>query len=176
MSKFEISESMINVDDCSDECFTNPIRVAFLNDEEYEFLLEGYADDHCKEDFKKAINSFINLDKNVLYDVSEYVYQYYQEKIMITSLEDENYIKIDKPQDVWEFVQFGHEHEVSRRDYDSRIYISLECNCDWEPEHGLQLVFKNGCYINKLGPYDGHLANSDAFGDESLEDVIYKKI
>lgn len=64
---------------------------------------------------------------------------------------------------------------VTRRPYgDKRIYISLECGCDWEREHGLQIVFKEGQYVNKLGPYDGHLTNSDAFADDALEDIVYK--
>jgi hypothetical protein len=64
---------------------------------------------------------------------------------------------------------------VARRAYgDKGIYVSVECGCDWEVEHGLQLVFKNGLKVNKLGGYDGHLTNSDAFADESLEDVVYR--
>ncbi|HEY7328274.1 MAG TPA: hypothetical protein VH592_11565 [Gemmataceae bacterium] len=63
---------------------------------------------------------------------------------------------------------------VSRRAYgDKGIYISVECGCEWEQEHGLQLVLRNGLKVNKLGGYDGHLTNSDAFDDESLEHVIY---
>lgn len=62
-----------------------------------------------------------------------------------------------------------------RRTYrDKGIYISLECNCDWEEEHGLQIVFKNGLNVNKIGPYDGHLTNSDADADDSLEAVVYR--
>ncbi len=174
MFKCEMSVGTINVDDSSDECFTAPIRVAFLDNEEYEFLLEDYIDDSSKEDFHKAINNFINLDKSVLNDVSEFVYQYYLKTLKYLSPEDDWYIEIEKPKNVWQFVQFGCEPVVSRRDEDNRIYISFACNCDWEREHGLQLVFKDGSYINKLGGYDGHLTNSDAFGDESLEDVIYK--
>ncbi|RDH43718.1 hypothetical protein B9G39_09845 [Zooshikella ganghwensis] len=57
---------------------------------------------------------------------------------------------------------------------DKAIYISLSCECDWEEEHGLLLVFKEGRYINKLGGYDGHLTNSDAYGDKNLEKVVYR--
>ncbi|WP_407939254.1 DUF6985 domain-containing protein [Microbulbifer thermotolerans] len=47
---------------------------------------------------------------------------------------------------------------VLRRPYgDKLVYISLECSCDWEREHGLQIVFKQGLYVNKIGPLDGIL-------------------
>jgi hypothetical protein len=42
-----------------------------------------------------------------------------------------------------------------------------------EPEHGLQVVFQNGLRVNKVGPYDGHLTNSDAYGDDNLEQAVY---
>jgi hypothetical protein len=64
---------------------------------------------------------------------------------------------------------------VSRRAYgDKGVYVSIECNCDWEPEHGLQIVLKNGSEVTKVGPYDGHLTNSDAYADSTLEGVVYK--
>jgi hypothetical protein len=63
---------------------------------------------------------------------------------------------------------------VRRRPYaDKGIYISVECGCEWEQEHGLQIVLKSGLKVNKLGGYDGHFTNSDAFDDEGLEHVIY---
>jgi hypothetical protein len=81
---------------------------------------------------------------------------------------------IDSPRDVWKHVKFGDEPIVTRRAYgDHGVYVSLECNCDWEIEHGLQIVFKNGLKVNKIGPYDGHLTNSDAYARNDLEDAIY---
>ncbi|WP_218186356.1 DUF6985 domain-containing protein [Terasakiispira papahanaumokuakeensis] len=174
MLKFELSVGTISIDDRYDECFTDPIKVAFLDDKECEFLIENYKDDKVKEDFQKAINNFINLDKSVLYGVSGLVYQYYLKTLKYLSPEDDGYVEIERPQDVWQFVRFGCEPAVSRRDDDNTIYISLVCSCDWEREHGLQLVFKDGRYVNKLGGYDGHLTHSDAFDDESLEGVIYR--
>jgi len=37
------------------------------------------------------------------------------------------------------------------------VYFSIEGNCDWEEEHGLQLVFRDGTEVTKVGQYDGHL-------------------
>ncbi len=81
---------------------------------------------------------------------------------------------IKSADELWQHVQLGSEPMVTRRPYgDEGIYISVECGCDWEEEHGLQLVLKNGLKINKLGGYDGHLTNSDAFDNERLEHVVY---
>jgi hypothetical protein len=90
-------------------------------------------------------------------------------------IDDEEYIQIDSPQDVWRHIQLGTQAIVSRRAYgDKKIYISLACECDWEPEHGLQIVFKEGLRINKVGQCNGHLTNSDAYDQAALENVVYK--
>ena len=87
---------------------------------------------------------------------------------------DEGYTVIESPSDVWAHVRLGCEPMVVRRaSGDKGIYVSVECNCDWEIEHGLQIVFKNGLRVNKIGPYDGHLTLSDAYNNESLDNVIY---
>ncbi|WP_424556342.1 DUF6985 domain-containing protein [Streptacidiphilus pinicola] len=44
----------------------------------------------------------------------------------------------------------------------SKVQI-LECECAWEPEHGLQIVFRRGCSVSKVGPFDSHLTNVSAF-------------
>lgn len=59
----------------------------------------------------------------------------------------------------------------------AHAHVKLSLNsfsCDWETEHGLQIVFKQGLKINKLGPFDGHLTNSDAYADKKLENVVYR--
>ncbi|MFA1544590.1 DUF6985 domain-containing protein, partial [Actinomadura monticuli] len=50
---------------------------------------------------------------------------------------------------------------------------SLECECDWEQEHGLQMVFRDVRTVTKIGPCDGHLTNSAAWGDDSLDGIVY---
>jgi hypothetical protein len=49
----------------------------------------------------------------------------------------------------------------------------LECECDWEPEHGLQIVFRDGREVTKVGPYDGHLTNSAAYANDDLDGIVY---
>jgi hypothetical protein len=43
---------------------------------------------------------------------------------------------------------------------DNDFYASYECNCDWEGEHGLCIVLKNGLAITRVGKFDGHLTNT----------------
>jgi hypothetical protein len=54
-----------------------------------------------------------------------------------------------------------------------QAHVSVECECDWEPEHGLQIVVRDGAAVTKVGPFDGHLTNAAAYANDALHDVIY---
>lgn len=86
--------------------------------------------------------------------------------------------EVDYPQilnlcDIWDNVVIGADAMISFRAGDNCMYISLECECSWEEEHGLQIVIKDGVKIVKVGPFDGHLTNADAFNNAKLERVVY---
>ena len=154
--------------------YSQPVAVPILDGQQCEIILEGYDEDGHKEDFHTAIANFLAGSPDVLREADEHLFLYYKD-FEDFWLED-GYPPINSADKLWQHVQFGFNPVVTRRPYgDKRIYISIECNCDWEPEHGLQIVLKNGLKVNKLGAYNGHLTNSDAYADASLEHVIYRQ-
>jgi hypothetical protein len=161
-------------DDQFDSYHSHPLPVAALGGKLCRIILENYDDDHARDDIHGAVKNFLSIDQSALQEVEPHIFQYYMDCNSDFSPEDEDYLIIDSPRDVWKHVKFGEEPIVTRRAYGDRgVYVSLECNCDWEIEHGLQIVFKNGHRVNKVGPYDGHLTNSDAYDRDDLENVIY---
>ena len=154
-----------------------PIPVPMFGGQPCWFMLEDYGDDPNTEEFHAAIANFLAADNFALKAAEPQIYHYYQDFTdHVWEPDDEERITIDSPADVWAHIQLGSEIYVSRRDEDKGIYFSLECNCDWEEEHGLQIVFKNGTAVNKVGSFDGHLTNSDAYADDSLENVVYRPL
>lgn len=142
-----------------------------------QFVFDGYLDDPRKIDYQRALQNLLELDSSALTAVAPYVAQYCNEISNLCGDEELPQISIEQPSDVWRYVQFGSELHVSRRakgDEEDGIYFSLECNCDWKPEHGLVLVVRDGLAFTKAGPYDGHLTNSDAYADPKLKHVIFK--
>ena len=155
--------------------YSQPLVIPVLGDQPCRMVVEGYDEDANKDEFHAAIRNFLALDPCVLRQCEEHVYRYYQDRNGDLEPGEEGYTVIESPSDVWAHVCLGCEPMVVRRaSGDKRIYVSVECNCDWEIEHGLQIVFKNGLRVNKIGPYDGHLTLSDAYNNESLENVIYE--
>jgi hypothetical protein len=155
---------------------SEPMSVPVLGGKICRIVVERYDEDPKKDEFHAAITNFLSISPAVLKEAELHIFQYYKEVFDNLDLdEDEEYVTIESSSGVWTHIRLGSEPMVQRRGYgDEAIYVSLECGCDWEEEHGLQIVFKNGLYVNKVGPFDGHVTNSDAYADDSLDDVIYR--
>ena len=148
------------------------IAVPVLGGRNCRLIVKNYDDDHGKGDFHKAIDNFLSINQAVLREAEPYLFQYYQK--CCEYFDEDEIVSIPSAEGVWAHIQLGNDPVFSRRPRgDKGIYVSLECGCTWEPEHGLQIVFRNGLKVNKIGPYNGHVTNSDARGDKRLEDVIF---
>jgi hypothetical protein len=185
VGRFKILRTQMNIPGLNevkkDERFgwysSKPLSLKLLKGKECCIVIEGYDEDDRKEDFHSTIASLLAADPSELTAAEEFIFHYYEDMNRFWSPSDPEFLAIKSPKDVWNHIQLGDQPIISRRGYgDKEIYISIEGNCDWEVEHGLQIVFKAGVKVCKVGPYDGHLTNSDAYADPSLENVIYRAI
>lgn len=153
--------------------------VRFLGGRPVRFVIEDYADDPRPEEIRSAIKNALDAGPAVLTEAQPYVVQYCEDMLALYPDDERPAVTLKKPGDVWSHVHFGDEFYVSRRadgDAEDGVYLSLECNCDWEVEHGLQLVLRDGRTVSKVGPFDGHITNAHAYGDRRLVGVVYKPI
>lgn len=159
----------------AEDCFeSKPVKLSLLGGQPVAFVLEGYEDDSNPDEFRLAIRNLIEADQAVLQAVTADLHRFYLDTNDNEYREPDDQIEISSPSGVWQNVKYGDRIVIERRGYgDEKVYASLECDCDWEEEHGLQIVLRNGNRVCKVGPYDGHLTNSDAYDDESFEDVVY---
>lgn len=156
---------------------SDPIPVPVLNGASCRFVVDGYDGDPSPEDFHAAIRAFLALDRSALTGAAPSIFDYYRDVMadVVAAGDDDRYVAIEGSDQVLDHVRFGVEPTVVRDAYgDRHVYISLECECDWEPEHGLQIVFRDGAVVTKVGPYDGHLTNSAAYADDTLDGVVYR--
>ncbi|HEY8091978.1 MAG TPA: hypothetical protein VIF09_29150 [Polyangiaceae bacterium] len=141
----------------------------------FDILLGG---DTAKEGYEKAVDAaLVNFRAHLpaaLLEAEGHVFLYYLDCKGYHPPGDPEHVEIASPKDVWSHIGFGPDATVERRAKDGKIYVSLECSCDWEEEHGLQLVLEEGKRVVKVGPFNGHLTNSDAYDDPGLEGVVYK--
>ena len=156
---------------------SGPVPVPVLGGEPCRFIVEGYVDDRSPEDFHAAIRAFLALDRSALTAAAPSIFAYYRDITddILAAGDDDWYVEVEGPHDVLDHVRLGDEPTVARDPVDRHVYVSLECECDWEPEHGLQLVFRDGRTVTKVGPYDGHLTDPPAWTADSPDGIVYHR-
>ncbi len=85
---------------------------------------------------------------------------------------DQSLKDITDPNEIWNFVHPSKIYVSRRHRRDKDIYIHITCRCDWEEEHGLQLVFRQGKKITRVSDIDGHLTESDAYDKADEDDEL----
>lgn len=163
----------IKKDGCFGEWHSEPIIFSVLNNVQSQVILEEYENDQNKEEFHNVISNFISAPFSVLQEAQCFIYQYYLDMKKLLSCEGRELVLIESPDEIWSHIEFGNPVVTRRASGVDEIYVSLECSCSWEVEHGLQIVFKGGNKVCKVGSYDGHLTNADAYNDPSLSGIIY---
>ncbi|MEU5961976.1 hypothetical protein ABZ777_12305 [Micromonospora parva] len=154
---------------------SEPVHVPALGDRVLNVIVNGYDDDPAKEEFHTAIAAFLDVDDSVLKAAAPAIFDYYQD-VVSEATDGAVPVTISNPDEVWAHIH-PVEAAVERDSFrDQHVYVTVECNCDWEPEHGLQIVLRDGRAVTKVGPYDGHLTNAAAFNRDDLEGVVYHRL
>jgi len=155
---------------------SKPISVSFFNGKELKFILDGASSDNM-EDFlteaNSAISNFLEKEGSDRIAISHLVFKNYAD--FVDAVGEEDMPTIENEEDVWAFV-YPQEIYVSRRPYhDQDIYLKIACECEWEVEHGLQLVFRQGKKITRVSDQDGHLTEADAYDKPDEDDELLSK-
>jgi len=102
----------------------------------------------------RVLQNFLNLSVQDRLNDSQLVFHYYNEVLKhgYTKPLDLNVIT-----DIWNFVYPGEIMVLWGKDED--YYLCVTCDCEWEEEHGLQLVFKDGKKLTRASGHDGGLTD-----------------
>ena len=125
------------------------------------------------QDADKALENFLALNSLYKFEIAKEVLPNFEDFCSYVS--DTDIPKEMKNVQVLNILNFVYPTEifVSRRQRnDKDIYILMACECEWDPEHGLQLVFRQGRKLTRVSDQDGHLTQSDAFDIPDAEDKL----
>lgn len=103
--------------------------------------------------------------------------QYCEDMLSLLEPEQRPALEIEKPSDVWKYVELGNEIHVHCQLHDREepgIFFSIESNCDWETEHGLSITIRDGEPVCTVGQYDGHLLHDKWLGE--THPPVYRRI
>lgn len=123
-----------------------------------------------------ALDAFLALTAKDRLEDTRHVYAYYRDIEQMYAKEIGRRLEMvepEVPEAIWANITPTElSFEVGRQG-DPHTYVVAECECDWEVEHGLMLVWRDGITLCKVSDYDGHITNANAFGDASMKDVVY---
>jgi hypothetical protein len=120
------------------------LKILFVDAKYQEYLLG--ADD--------VLQTFLKLDRNDRLKDSQMVKYYYDETLKFGYTKS---LGVKGPEDIWNFV-YPSEILIDQEE-NGDFYLVVSGECDWEEEHGLQLVFKNGQKLTKASGHDGDYSN-----------------
>jgi hypothetical protein len=133
---------------------SEPLEIPYFNNKK---LAIGFAEAEHKEYMDMAdiiLQNFLELNsRNKIID-SAMVHEYYAQTLKHGDIKP---LKITSIEDIWDFVE--PEEIIIQCDENANFYLCVSCSCEWEQEHGLQLVFKNGQTLTRASGHDGHFTD-----------------
>ena len=99
-----------------------------------------------------AIMNFIQLTTSDRQNHSSQIIENYKQNLVFDYT-----IKLEFKSDneIWDFVYPS--VIILAQNEIGEVFVLVECGCEWEEEHGLQLVFKNGQRLTRVSYNDGGL-------------------
>jgi hypothetical protein len=149
---------------------SDPVSVPYFDGRRLAFTFDG-LDAADEDEAKSTIAAFLALGTQDRAAAAPYVYTNYR---YVASLVDKADLacEIASAQSVWEHVQPSEIFVSRRHRHDRAIYVQITAECAWEPEHGLQIVYRRGCQLARVSEQDGHLTHTDACDLPESEDKI----
>jgi hypothetical protein len=129
-------------------------------------IFDVEADELLALDEAAALQRFLALPPERSTEIIPHLWRYYQD--VLQAIGPEDMPEIAEPSSIWAHVQ--PRWASLNRDDDGLVYVSIESECDWEIEHGLQLVLQNGDRWVRVSDYSGHLTDGEAWGKSVLDE------
>ncbi len=139
---------------------SKPVRVPFCSGKALPFCVRTEADRNAyPPDVHEAVRNFLNLTDADRLAASERVFRHYRE---IVSYVPEVDLGVTEPARIWDHIRFTNVSVDRYDEADGAVYVRLVGDCDWEQEHGFQMLFRGGTTITLVGEHeDGSFVEDD---------------
>lgn len=167
-------------DEIPDWWKSNEIEIPFFDNKKLVVVFMDFEPEHdgtFVEQADLALANFFNLTNKDRAAISPLAYKNCTDFLDAVGYDeaDEALRQIADPNEIWDFI-YPAEIYITRRPYkDQDMYVMISCACEWEQEHGLQLVFRQGKKLTRISDQDGHLTEADAYGKADEEDELLSK-
>ena len=153
------------------------IEVPFFDNKRFTVIFMDYEpekDSAFLDEADQALTDFLKLNTEDRIAISELAYKNCMDFLEMVEMDeaDEPLRQIKDINDIWNFVYPTMIYVTRRPHRDKDIYVMVTCECEWEREHGFQLVFRKGKKLTRVSEEDGHLTHADAYDLPDEEDEL----
>lgn len=132
-----------------------PIEIPFFNNLKMKVLYEDIELEHEAEFIKEAdeaLKSFLEKTEKDRLAISHLVHKNCMDFLDCIVVDEyfETFRRIKDHDKIWNYVHPKSIVFTRSQDNDQEIYLTIFCNCDWEQEHGLQIVLEQGIGITRI--------------------------
>jgi len=172
ITQTEVTSAVIGVlnnADFDDWWVSQPQKIGFLNDVEMNFTITDYnpnEDENFMDEADETIRNFMSKTLKDREATTAHVYQNCMDFLDAIGYDeaDQHLWDIKDPEEIWNYV-IPREIYVTREPYEDKgVYLRLTFNCEWEQEHGLQLVFNKNGKLVRVSEDDGHIMGWQGHG------------
>lgn len=149
---------------------SEPVSIPYFDGRQLTFTLDGLTEADT-EDVTKAVEAFLALDSSARMAASQFVFQNYRRMVDAVGDDDIGF-RVTTAEEIWAHVHPSEIFVSRRHRRDHLIYIQITAECDWEREHGLQIIYRRGCELSRVSDQDGHLTHTDAYNVPEEQDRI----
>jgi hypothetical protein len=150
------------------------IEIPFFDNEKLTIIFLNFEPEHDNtfvEEADQALSNFLKLtsaDRNSISGLAYRNCMNFLDAIGFDEAGDPLRL-INKQDEIWKFIYPTEIFVIRRHRGDNDIYVQIDCECDWEQEHGLQLVYRQGKQLTRISEQDGHLTEADAYDKPDVE-------
>jgi hypothetical protein len=156
------------------------IAIPFFDNDKLTITFMDFELEHDKtfiDEADQSLRNFLKLNSDDRNLISELAYKNCMNFLDAVEFDeaDEPLRQINNKNEIWKFIQPTEIYISRRHRRDNDIYLQVACECDWEQEHGLQLVFRQGKKLTRISNQDGHLTEADAYDKPDEKDELLSR-
>ena len=137
-----------------------------------------FSDDELNEyqtDVAAALESTLQLGATARERTKKHLFAYYKDVEIAVGEEclfEDGMPALQTEETIFDYVNLNR-LVLSQGHVMKKIYALFSGNCTWEPEHGVSVAFESGLRLAMVSGCSGHVCNSDAYSDLTLDRYIY---
>lgn len=141
--------------------------VPFLDNEKLTVTFTDFEPENDKtfvDDADRALKNFLSLSQKDREAISSLVYKNCLDTLNTAPINEtlQHLLHLKNANEIWNHIYPSQIYVTRGTEKDQDVYVQVGCGCDWEEEHGLQLVFKQGNQLTRVSEIDGYLTNEEA--------------